>query len=556
MLPFAVPHDPFTILFALQLAVVPVFSPVQLQVQGPAPVTDVGVPVVHRFVTGAALRFAPSELPQAPFTSLFALQLAGVPPPLPAQFQVQGPAPLTAVLPASDVHRFVSGAAVRFAPCEVPQAPLYVFVVLQDAVVPVCSPAQVHVHVVSVDVTPLGVPALQKFVIGSAALFVPCDAPHSPFTTLLALQDAGVPAPLPLQLQVQGPAPDTAVLPASDVHRFVVGDKLRFAPCASPHVPLYVFVVLQLAVVPVFSPAQVQVQVVSVDVTPLGVPALQKFAAGSTALFVPCDAPHSPFTSLLALHRPLLLPPCSPVHVQVHGPAPDTTVAVPDVHRFVTGAAARFAPLELPHSPFSVLFALQLAVVPVFSPVQLQVQGPAPDTAVAVPALHRFVPGAALRFAPSELPHSPFTSLFALHAAGVPSPLPLQLHVQGPAPLTAVLPASDTHRFVIGAAVTFAPFDVPHSPLYVLVVLQLAVVPVCSPAHVQVHVVSVDVTPLGVPASQKFAAGSTALFVPLDVPHSPFTSLFALHSGLSAPPFIPLHVHVQGPLPLTRPPTP
>jgi hypothetical protein len=55
------------VMFALQLALVPPFAPTHDHVQGPVPVTVVGVPVVQRFVVGAVLKDCPLEEPQTPF---------------------------------------------------------------------------------------------------------------------------------------------------------------------------------------------------------------------------------------------------------------------------------------------------------------------------------------------------------------------------------------------------------------------------------------------------------------------------------------------------------
>jgi hypothetical protein len=91
-----------------QEAVVPPFTPIQLHVQGPVPVTTVGVPVTQRSIEGAIARDCPLELPQTPSTFLFALQFAVVPPFAPRQLHVQGPVPATVVaVPA--VQRFVEG---------------------------------------------------------------------------------------------------------------------------------------------------------------------------------------------------------------------------------------------------------------------------------------------------------------------------------------------------------------------------------------------------------------------------------------------------------------
>ena len=58
---------------AEQLAVVPPYWPVQLQLQGPEPVTVGGVPVVEqRLLAGALVKMPPFALPQAPFVMSWA----------------------------------------------------------------------------------------------------------------------------------------------------------------------------------------------------------------------------------------------------------------------------------------------------------------------------------------------------------------------------------------------------------------------------------------------------------------------------------------------------
>jgi len=57
------------------------------------------------------------------------------------------------------------------------------------------------------------------------------------------------------------------------------------------------------------------------------------------------------------------------------------------------------------------ILAEQLAVVPPLDPVQLHVQGPLPLTVVAVPALQRLVVGAEVNVPPFEEPQEPFTAV-------------------------------------------------------------------------------------------------------------------------------------------------
>ena len=54
------------------------------------------------------------------------------------------------------------------------------------------------------------------------------------------------------------------------------------------------------------------------------------------------------------------------------------------------------------------IFAEQLAVVPPLDPVQLQVHGPVPVTAVGAPALQRPVVGAVVNAPPFDDPQIPF----------------------------------------------------------------------------------------------------------------------------------------------------
>ena len=53
----------------LQLAVVPPLLPAQLHFQGPLPVIEDAVPAVQRLFVGAAEKLAPFEEPHAPFTA-------------------------------------------------------------------------------------------------------------------------------------------------------------------------------------------------------------------------------------------------------------------------------------------------------------------------------------------------------------------------------------------------------------------------------------------------------------------------------------------------------
>ena len=83
-----------------------------------------------------------------------------------------------------------------------------------------------------------------------------------------------------------------------------------------------------------------------------------------------------------------------------------------------------------PHVSVSVvqlLFEVQLAVVPVWAPVQDHVKGPVPEIGVAVPALHRFALGALSVLAPWAEPQAPLT--MALQLKPSPAKPELQVHV-------------------------------------------------------------------------------------------------------------------------------
>ena len=54
--------------------------------------------------------------------------------------------------------------------------------------------------------------------------------------------------------------------------------------------------------------------------------------------------------------------------------------------------------------------AEQLAVVPPFNPMQLHNQGPLPLTDVSAPELHRFTVGVVVKVPPFEVPQAPFTA--------------------------------------------------------------------------------------------------------------------------------------------------
>lgn len=117
------PVEPDTV---WQLAGVPPPIPAHDQVQGPVPTPEVSVtrgvlPSPQRLVVGAEAGEVLFADPQAPFTATV-WQLAFVPPPDPAHVQVQGPVPRTEeAVPVT--QRLVVGIEAGEVLFEVPQEP-------------------------------------------------------------------------------------------------------------------------------------------------------------------------------------------------------------------------------------------------------------------------------------------------------------------------------------------------------------------------------------------------------------------------------------------------
>src|SRR5882757_9199864 len=81
-----------TVLFAEQVAVVPLLEPAQDQVKGPVPLTDEVEPVVQRLVVGAVETVVPFADPQAPLIGVEEVPIGAehtdfTPPLVPAQLQ-------------------------------------------------------------------------------------------------------------------------------------------------------------------------------------------------------------------------------------------------------------------------------------------------------------------------------------------------------------------------------------------------------------------------------------------------------------------------------------
>jgi hypothetical protein len=100
---------------------------------------------------------------------------------------------------------------------------------------------------------------------------------------------------------------------------------------------------------------------------------------GAVEAYFPSLEPQTPFTDLLTVHVPLVVPPLAPVQDQVQGPVPEIAVAVPVVQRLVVGAMYALEPFEVPQAPLTgVLFreAEHVAVEPEFNPTQDQLVVP------------------------------------------------------------------------------------------------------------------------------------------------------------------------------------
>ncbi len=130
---------------------------------------------------------------------------------------------------------------------------------------------------------------------------------------------------------------------------------------------------------------------------------------------------------------------------------------------------------------------MQLEVAPPLLPLQLHVHGPVPLTAVALPDEHRFVLGAVDVLPPLAEPHTPSTRTGAEQPAVVPPNAPVQLQLHGPVPVTDVAVPAE-HRFVLGADVTPTPLADPQDPFTVALhtVLLRDHVPSPVPEHVAV----------------------------------------------------------------------
>lgn len=122
------------------------------------------------------------------------------------------------------------------------------------------------------------------------------------------------------------------------------------------------------------------------------------------------------------------------MHVQLHGPVPETGDAVfPLAQRFgAVGAVADETPLALPHWPAMTLVnALHDALDPPLVLSQFQYQGPAPIKPLIVPLLQRKVPGAVENVPRLDDPHAPFMGVTTYDPSKLINPPDISVFVSG-----------------------------------------------------------------------------------------------------------------------------
>jgi hypothetical protein len=195
-------------------------------------------------------------------------------------------------------------------------------------------------------------------------------------------------------------------------------------------------------------------------------PALQRLVEGAESIEIPLDDPQTPLTGTAPVEHEAVVPVFNPAQLHVQGPEPETVEEFPAVQRLAVGIDGKLAPFDDPQTPLTIIFAEQLAVVPLYWPTQLHVQGPEPETVEATPAVQRLAVGIDGKLAPLEDPQAPFTAdiLPVAQLAEDPPLIPAQLHVQGPEPETLEeLPA--LQRLAVGIEERLAPLEDPQAPL-------------------------------------------------------------------------------------------
>ncbi len=147
--------------------------------------------------------------------------------------------------------------------------------------------------------------------------------------------------------------------------------------------------------------------------------------------------------------QPTALPPFTPEQLHVHGPLPLTALEIPPLQRPLRGVVKVGTPFAEPQTPLigegGCNGAVQLTVMPLFSPIQLQFHGPLPLTELGVPVEQRLSIGCTAMATPFAEPQRPLTEgpggggaggvfFCEPHEAASPPFMPEQVQVHGPSP--------------------------------------------------------------------------------------------------------------------------
>ncbi len=246
----------------------------------------------------------------------------------------------------------------------------------------------------------------------------------------------------------------------------------------------------QVAVVQVLAAQPLSVQILVPTIHPKlllqGMPAQVLAAQPLSGQFL------EPVTQVVPLlhGRPLQVLAAQPLSAQTFVPS----VQVEPFQQAVLVQVSLAQPLSV-----AVLRALQETLAPPLDPAQVQVHGPIPETAEAVPVAQRFTAGIVSIVEALTEPQTPF---IATGQTLVPCTFAIPLKQVTLAQVLAAQPLS--------VAVTF--FEA----------LQVAVDPPPDPAQVQVQGPEPE-TVEAVPAVQRFAAGALSSVVAFDEPQAPLT---------------------------------
>jgi hypothetical protein len=157
--------------------VAPPFRPAQLQLQGPAPLTALGKPTLHSAFFGISPWPFSEAGPQTAFMRGSAEHVAAWPPFKPEQVHAHGPLPVTALAKPLE-QRSDIGMLSLPEPLAAPQIPSIFFGALQAAALPPLLPEQAHVHGPE-PLTRLAAPLKQRLADGALSATTPLATPHS-----------------------------------------------------------------------------------------------------------------------------------------------------------------------------------------------------------------------------------------------------------------------------------------------------------------------------------------------------------------------------------------